>query len=181
MRNTRQPISSAAIDWSNPITRGLKAAYLPGTGDGKNVINLAGPYSNLTVPGGNGLAQGATGRGLKSTYENFGAKGNAATDLLGQAASGFIFLEGYGAPNGLGNNPRILAINWNAADTSPYIAYGMYWNGTNVYLAGNYSGNFSAAAFATWAPTEAKADALSFNYDAINTLGSSSHLGDWAY
>jgi hypothetical protein len=162
---TRAPGTLPEIDWSNPLTRGLVSAYVPGAGgQGKNIVNLAAARDYLTGKSASVIAQSASGQGLASSAGNMGATCTASDALKVQSATGFVLFDKTGSPNA-GNYPRPFAVAYDNVDGAPVMCYGFQWEGANLFLIGNYGPQTNVASVA-WAPTALRPNAVAFSYTA---------------
>jgi hypothetical protein len=165
---TRAPGRLPQIDWSNPLTRGLVAAYVPGAGgQGQNIANVAATRDNLTGLSASVITQGPNGQGLASTAANMGALGTSSAALKNQTTAGFVLYDKTGASNA-GNNDRLLTVDYQDDGGGFFVCYGLIWEGTTLNLSGNNSSGYQNPAGYAWTPTALRPNALGFNYGAAS-------------
>lgn len=132
------------INWSNPITAGMIACYVPSASGGSVIPNLVGNGIDLRAESGARWANLAEGQGITSLASTSGADCVGVPTSLRPVSAMSCFWRGSLNGSTPGTNTPLMGITYANTDSSPYFVFavcdgaatqnklGNYWNSSGV-------------------------------------------------
>ncbi len=118
------PTGNLSIDWSNPLSMNLQAAYVPGVSMGKNIAGLGADLAFGSAPQAASRNISADGPGLKHSVANDRLIGTATTAMITNTDNWSIFWRGTNtAVSSVSDNTMLFGISYDNAGSAPYYSY----------------------------------------------------------
>lgn len=139
-RRTVLPGGIPTINWSNPLTAGLLACYVPAAHTGPRIYNLACSGGDLTLGAGATYIMTPEGQALNNTAADGGASGPCPTRWLA-SPYGSLYWRGYHTDTPT-NTVALVGIQYTDSDIQPWEVFAIENRLGNI-LSANVQVNFS--------------------------------------
>lgn len=152
------------IDWTNPITAGLFACYVPSATGGRKIPNLTGMGLDLTAESGATFFPSQEGQALTSNAATSGADITGIPVSVRPTSQMTLFWRGAKTNSSGGNNCVLMGISYSSPEGSPFFVNALCVNpggGSGIVAQWNSSGTLSNGGTATITTTNKMASIMS--------------------